>query len=425
MYQKYKLKNDFPVILVPRKESESVTLLVLFKVGSRYEAINIHHGVSHFIEHLMFKGTKKRPSTLDISKELDGIGAEVNAYTSKDHTGYWIKLRADKFELACDLLSDMLSNSLFDAKEINREKGVIIEEIKMYEDQPMYFSEMLFERLIFQGNMLAEDIAGTSESIIKMSRKNILDYKDSYYEPKNGVIVVAGKINKNTKQTLSKYFTQVKEPKEKAFVQKFNQFENKQDQARVVLHHQNTKQVHLAMGVPAYSHFHPDLYALHLLSVILGGTMSSRLFINVRERRGLCYYIKSQADIYEDTGNLMIRAGLDMSKIDEAIRLILKELRDLKTNGVNNDELKMAKDFLKGRSTLQLEDSNAVANFYGRELILTKKILTPDQKMNKIFEVTKSQINKVAKDILHTNKLNLAMVSPHKDKKRFLKMLKI
>jgi len=425
MYQKAKLKNEFPVILVPRKDSKSVSLLVLFKVGSRYEEINIHHGVSHFIEHLMFKGTKKRPTTIDISKELDGIGAEFNAYTAKDHTGYWIKSSSDKFELACDLLSDMLNNSLFDANEIKREKGVIIEEIKMYEDQPMYFSEMLFERLVFSGNMLAEDIAGTPESIIKMSRKNILDFKNSYYEPKNGIIVIAGKINKNVKTVLNKYFAQMKETKNKTFLQKFNEFENKQNKPKVILHQQNTKQVHLAMGVPAYSYFHPDLYALHVLSIILGGTMSSRLFINIRERKGLCYYIKSQADVYEDTGNLMIRAGLELSKIDEAIRLILKELREIKQKGVTKAELKMAKEFLKGRSALQLEDSNYLANYYGRELLLTKKILTPEEKIKKIFQVSASQVHKVAKDILKTEKLNLAMISPYKDKNKYTKMLKI
>jgi predicted Zn-dependent peptidase len=425
MYEKFKLKNDLPVILVPRKDSDSLTLLVLFKVGSRYEAINIHHGVSHFIEHLMFKGTKKRPTTLDISKELDGIGAEFNAYTAKDHTGYWIKTSADKLDLACDLLSDMLNNSKFDAKEIEREKGVIIEEIKMYEDQPMYFSEMLFESLVFKGNMLAEDIAGIQESIKQMSRKNILDFLKSYYEPANAAIIVAGKINNKTKVTLSKYFTQFKKPKDQVFLQKFKEFENNQNSPRILLNYKDTKQVHLAMGVPAYSYSHPDLYALHLFSIILGGTMSSRLFINIRERKGLCYYIRSQADIYQDTGNLMIRSGLDLSKINDAIKLIMKELHEIKTKGVTDAELKMAKEFLKGRSTLQMEDSNNLANYYGREYLLTGKVLTPEQKIEKIFSVTKAQVNKVAKDILKTEKLNLAMISPHKNEKEFLKLLKI
>jgi len=425
MIKKSKLKNDFPVILVPQKDTQSLTLLVIFKVGSRYEDIRIHHGASHFIEHLMFKGTKKRPSTLHISKELDGVGAEFNAYTAKDHTGYYIKVNAKKLNLACDLLSDMLGNSLFDNEEINREKGVIIEEIKMYHDQPMYYAEMLFEQLVYQGNILGQDIAGTEKSINEMTRKKLVDYRDSFYQPSNGVIVVAGKIDSKVKDTLNKYFTQIREPKKQKFAKQFQPFINDQKEPRVLLNYKNTKQVHLAMGFPAYSYDHPDLYAFQILSTILGGNMSSRLFINVRERKGLCYYIKSQADIYQDTGNLMIRSGLDLSKIKEAVKIITGELRKIKTRGVTNDELKMAKDFLQGRTILHLEESHFLAEFYGRQHILTGKILTPQQKLNKIFKVTRNQVNKVAKDIIKTDKLNLAMISPHKNKKEFINLLKI
>jgi len=425
MYKKTKLKNNFPLILVPQKDSKSLTLLVIYKVGSRYENIKIHHGVSHFIEHLMFKGTKKRPTTLDISKELDGIGAEFNAYTSKDHTGYYIKASADKLEIACDILSDMLGNSLFKPDEIGREKGVIIEEIKMYEDQPIYYAEMLFESLVYKGSVLGEDIAGTEQSIKKMTRKNIIDYFNSYYEPNNGVIIVAGKINKNSINVLSKYFTQIKKPAKQPFKQEFIKFSSTQKEPRILLHYKNTKQVHLALGFPAYSYSHPDLYALQVLSIILGGNMSSRLFINVRERQGLCYYIKSQADIYEDTGNLMIRSGLDINKINQAITIIMGELRKIRDKGITNEEIKKAKDFLKGRLILQLEESHYLADFYGRQHILTNKILTPEQKIKKIFAVTNPQLKKVAKDIIKIDKLNLAMISPFKNKKEFIKLLKI
>ncbi|MFC1598977.1 M16 family metallopeptidase [Patescibacteria group bacterium] len=425
MYKKTKLKNNFPVILIPQKESQSLTLLVIFKVGSRYEDIKIHHGVSHFIEHLMFKGTKKRPTTLDISQELDGIGAEFNAYTAKDHTGYYIKTNAEKIGLACDILSDMLSNSLLKQTEISREKGVIIEEIKMYEDQPMYYAEMLFEQLVFQGNVLGEDIAGTEKSIKKMTRKNIIDYMNSFYEPGNAVIVVAGKINDQTKATLSKYFTQLKKPTKQPFKQEFALFTAEQNQPRVLLHYKDTKQVHLALGFPAYSYSHPDLYALQLLSIILGGNMSSRLFINVRERQGLCYYIKSQADIYEDTGNLMIRSGLDINKIKQAITIIMKELSKMKKQGVTSQELNKAKEFIKGRLVLQLEESHNLAEFYGRQHILRGKLLSPEQKLNKIFAVTTAQVKKVAQDIIKQEKLSLAMISPYKNKNDFIKLLRI
>lgn len=423
MHKNFKLKNGFPVILIPLKESKSMTLLVLYRVGSRYEDLKINHGASHFIEHLMFKGTKKRPTTLDISKELDGIGAEFNAYTSKDHTGYYIRADAEKFPLACDILSDMLWNSKFDNKEIQREKGVIIEEIKMYEDQPMYYAEMLFERLVFQGNMLGPDIAGTEKSLRQMSRKDIIDYLGSFYEPRNGVIIVAGKINKNIKNLLNKYFVQ-KNNYKKIFKQEYEVFKNQQKETRVLLDCRKTKQVHLALGFPAYSYSHPDLYALHVLAVILGGNMSSRLFINVRERKGLCYYIRAQADVYQDTGNLMIRSGLDKDKIHEAIKIIMAELKKIKTRGITAKELKQAKEFLKGRLTLQLEETNDLAEFYGRQYLLTDELLTPEQKINKIFKVTIGQVNKVAKDLIKSEKLNLAMISPFKDKKGFLDLLK-
>jgi predicted Zn-dependent peptidase len=425
MYQKIKLQNNFPVILVPMKDSKSLTLLVLYKVGSRYEDLKVNHGVSHFIEHLMFKGTQKRPTTLDISKELDGIGAEFNAYTGKDLTGYYIKADAEKGDLACDILADMLNNSLFAEQEIAREKGVIIEEIKMYEDQPMFYAEMLFEKLVFRGNNLGEDIAGTEKSIQQMTRQNILDYFNSFYEPQNGVITVAGKIDSRLKNSLNKYFAYNKKQKKSLFSQQFSTFTNQQQATRILLRHKATKQVHLAMGFPAYSYFHPDLYALNLLAVILGGNMSSRLFINVRERKGLCYYIKAQADIYEDTGNLMIRSGLELNKIKDAIKIILAELRQIKEKGVGAKELKMAKDFIKGRTVLQLEESNYLAEFYGKQHILTREILTPEEKFKKIYTVSAQQLKKVANDIIKTEKLNLVMISPFRDEKEFLPLLKV
>jgi len=425
MLEKFKLDNGLQVILAPQKGSQSLTVLVAFKVGSRYETVNIHHGVSHFIEHLMFKGTKKRPSPQIISKELDGIGAEFNAFTAKDHTGYYIKSSADQVELALDILSDIISNSTFPENEIKREKGVIIEEIKMYEDMPLYYSEMLFENLIYQGNALGEDIAGTEESIKKMSRKNILDFYKSHYEPTNGTIIIAGKINKKIKSLLNKYFIQLQKDKEKVFLQKFNPFINAQDQPRVLLHYRDTKQVHLALGFPAYSYYDPEMYALQILAIILGGNMSSRLFVNIREKKGLCYFIRSQADIYEDTGNLMIRSGLDINKIEEAVSLIIKELVLVREKGVTAKELYMAKKFIKGHTILQFEDSSNLANYYAKQYLLNPDILTPEQKLKKIEKVTRSQIQNVAQEIIKKQKFNLAMISPYKDQKQFLKLIKL
>lgn len=258
-----------------------------------------------------------------------------------------------------------------------------------------------------------------------MTRKNIIDYLNAFYNPANGVIVIAGKIPKNIKSVLNKYFIQKSSRKEKVTERKFELFSNKQKQARLILNHKDTKQVHLAMGFPAYSYDHPDLHALYMLAVILGGNMSSRLFINLREKKGLCYYIKAQADIYQDTGNLMIRSGLDINKIKEAIKIINKELKQIRDKGISQAELKMAQEFLKGRITLQLEESNNLAEFHGKQFILTDKILSPEERFKKFSAVTKSQVNKVAQDIIKTEKLNLAMISPFKNEKEFLKLLKI
>ena len=424
MYQKLELKNGLPIILVPKKESQSVAVFLIYKVGSRFEKAKKDFGLSHFIEHLMFKGTRKRPTTLDISKELDSIGADFNAYTSKDHTAYHIKANAENLDLACDILSDMLNNSLFKAQEIAKEKGVILEEIKMYEDQPIQYAEILCEENLFKGSDLEHNIAGTREAIKNTSRKEILNYLHKYYAPQNAVLVVVGKINKKIKKILNKYFSC------QGFGKKFYNsnimpFALKQKELRISLNYKKTNQAHLALGFPAYSYFHPDLYAFYLLAIILGGNMSSRLFTEVREKQGLCYYIRAQADVYEDTGDLMIRSGLDITKLDKALQIIFKNLREIKAKGITTEELAKAKKFVKGRLTLQLEELNDVADFYGREFILAKRILTPEQKIGEIMAVTKKQVNKVARDILRKEKLNLVLIGPFKDKKQILKHIKI
>jgi len=425
MFQKLVLKNGMPVILAPKKDSQSVALFLIYKVGSRYEVSAKIHGISHFIEHLMFKGTKKRPSTLIISQELDGIGADYNAFTAKDHTAYHIKVNAENFNLACDILSDMLYNSVFDKVQLEHEKGVILEEIKMYEDLPMQYAETLFEREIFKGSALEHNIAGTRESVKGISRKDIIDYLQKYYAPQNAVLIIAGKIDKNIKKTLAKYFVKPGLGQNFKPQAKFAKLVNKQKQAQAILDYKKTNQAHIALGFPAYSYFDPQIYALYILSTILGGNMSSRLFINVREKQGLCYYIRAQADVYEDTGDLQIRAGLDINKLDKGIKIIGDNLRALKEKGITDEELAKAKKFIKGRLILQLEEANDLAEFYGREFLLARNLTTPEQKIKKILAVTKKQVNQAAKDIFQKQKMNLAMISPFKDKNKFINLIKL
>lgn len=417
MHKKQKLKNGVRLITAPLKETQTASLLVLVKVGSRQEDKKLE-GVSHFIEHLMFKGTKKRPTTLDLSKELDGIGAEYNAYTGKDVTGYYIKTDSKHLSLAIDMLSDMLSQSLFQAEEIEKEKGVIVEEINMYEDNPLMYVEELLEEMLFDGGELGHMIAGSRETVKAMSREQILAYKKKYYAGANVVIGLAGKFNQSQLKELKAKFVFNKGSKSK-----IKKNPTKQSAPRVNLKNKATEQVQVALGFPAFSHHDKRSYALQLMSVILGGNMSSRLFINVREKKGLAYFVRAWPNLYEDAGAMVIQAGLDKSRIDEAIVTILGELNSMKA-GVTTEELRRAKDFIAGKMALDLEDSMSIAQWYANLELNNKKLLTPQEKLKKIMAVKAEDVKQVAKDIFDFKRANLAVIGPFKDDKQFRKLLK-
>jgi len=416
MYKKTVLKDNLRVILVPRKDTAAVTLLVLFGVGSRYENRRIS-GVSHFVEHLMFKGTKKRPNTLAISKELDGIGAEYNAFTSKDYTGYYIKADARHLALAVEVLSDMLLNSKFDSEEIEREKRVIIEEINMYEDNPMMYVEDLLEQTIYGDQPMGWSIAGWRKTVSALTRAEIIKYFKHHYHPKNAVVILAGQVDQKAVSLLAKKFKLIKAKKTKFAAVKLKQ---KIQQIKVLA--KTTEQLQVALGFSAYAYNNPKLYALNILAVILGGNMSSRLFLSVRERQGLCYFIRASLNIYQDTGSLVIQAGLDKSRIKQALTLILSELVKIKA-GVTLEELKRAKEFLRGKVALDLEDSSALAQFFGNQELLQGKIKTPAEKMAKLDLVTLKQVKAVAQEILVKNKLNLAVIGPNLKKQELEKII--
>ena len=410
MFTRKIFNNKVRLITIPSKDTQAVTVLFLFGVGSRYESKQIN-GASHFLEHLMFKGTKKRPSTLAISRELDSVGAEFNAMTSKDYTGYYIKINKDKLELAIDILSDMLLNSVFKESEINRERGVIVEEINMYHDNPLMGIESEFEQEVFKGNTLSYDVAGPASVIKNISRRQLLDYKQKHYRPDNVVVAVAGKFDAGVNNLIQKYFVDklksVNHPKEE-----FAQFILRQKQTRVRIKYKNTKQMQLALGFPAFGLHDDRKYVLNVLSVILGGNMSSRLFINVRERKGLAYFVRCYPNYYQDTGNIMIQAGLDPARKDEAVQVILDELRKVKKRGVTAKELKDSVEFLNGKTVLNLEDSSHLAEFYAKQELLNNKILTPSQKLRKFKAVTRNDIKKVANEVFRDELLTVAGIGP-------------
>jgi len=421
-YKEVKLKNGLKVITISLEQTKAVTALVLLPCGSRYERKNIN-GVSHFIEHMIFKGTEKRPTALDISQELDGVGASYNAFTGKDHTGYYIKVKRDKLELALDVLSDILFFSRFAKEEIERERGVICEEIKMYQDNPLLYIEDLFEQTIFQKSSLGWMISGPQETVQKITHQQILNYKNEFYQPKNMILTLAGNFDKKRAEKLiNKYFGGIKSVRKKT--KTFPKFKYKYHKLpRVNLRFQKTDQLQIALGFPAYSYFHPKIYALALLSVILGGNMSSRLFVEIREKKGLAYYIRTSSNIYQDTGCFLIRAGIDKDNLGKTLNIIFNELRKIKKEEVSKKELKKAKDFLCGRLILSLEDSANIASFYGIQNLLTKKILEPEEKIKKIKQVNAKDIQRVAQEIIRDNRINFALIGKVKEKKELLKIL--
>lgn len=420
MVKKTTLSSGLQILTVPKKEARTVTVMIMVKAGSRFETPKTN-GLSHFLEHMFFKGTKKRPTAFDISKIIDGIGGEINAATGKDQTLYYVKTTPKHLETALDVLSDMILNSKFAPQEIEREKKVIIEEINMYEDLPIKKISDIYEELLYQDQPLGWPIIGTKKNIKNLTQADFLNYIKRIYNPSNTIITFAGALNsKSTEKLARKFFKKMTSQKAKNSSLATKEI---QCQPGIKIHYKKTDQAHLILGARTYNLFHPDRYAVSVLGAILGGGMSSRLFIEVRERRGLAYYIKSGTELYQDVGNFQTQAGVDLKRINQAIKIILKEYQKIKEK-LTAEELNRAKEYLKGRLLLKLEDTHALAFFYTSSLLLEEKIKTPEQVIKKIDQVQKKDVFKVARDIFTPQKLNLAIIGPFKNKQQFVKLLK-
>lgn len=417
------LKNGTRVHIVPMPGTEAMTILVLFKVGSRHEPLKVWGG-SHFIEHLMFKGTKKRPTTLQLTQLIDQYGAEYNAYTGKDKTGYYIKIDGEKANVALDVLSDMLLNSLFEKKEMDRERKVIIEEIKMYEENPIMHVEDLLEEAMFDGHVLGRNIAGTAKTMMATKRDALLAYRDAYYVPSNTVVVLAGKVPKDALAQLEKTFGKRAKKKLPDAGPAFTGLADTK-RPRVRRQFKKVEQVQLAFGFPTFGRDHVDQESLKLLSTILGGSMSSRLFIEVREKRGLCYHVRSEVDAYDEVGTFVVRAGLDAKRLPEASTVIVKELKKMVASGVTEEELRKAKDHVKGAIKLRLEDSSDRAEFIGRQELFFNHVDDLDARLAKFEAVTVADIARVAKEVINFKKLSIAAVGPFKTDAALLERLKM
>lgn len=401
------------------KDSLATTVLVLVEAGSKYETKEIN-GISHFLEHMCFKGTKKRPQSIDITSELDGIGAKYNAFTGMEYTGYYAKAMPEHFDKILDVISDIYQNQIFDSGEIDKERGVIIEEINMYEDLPMRRVQEFFTSLLYGDQPAGWDIAGRKEVIKKITREDFIKYHNEHYLAKSSLVVVAGKFNedeavKKIETAFTGIKSGVKTPKIKTIEQ--------QEKPEILLKHKETDQTHLVLGVRAFDIFDKRKYVLEVLADILGGGMSSRLFQKIREEMGAAYYVNASADLYTDHGYLAASAGIDNNKIEQVVLAVLEEFQKIISEPIGDEELRRVKDHLTGNLIIGLETSDQLAGYYGGQEILTKEIISPKDLVKKIQAVEAKEIMAVAEDIFQNRKLNLAIIGPFEEKEKFEKIL--
>ncbi len=420
-FEKVILENGLRVILAPLPAFRSVTAIVLCGAGSRYEKKNTN-GISHFLEHMFFKGTKKRPSASDISHALDEIGADYNAYTGKETTGYYIKSASQHLPLLLDMLSDMLWNSKFDEAEIEKERGVIIEELNLYEDTPMRRVAEIYEQLLWGDQPLGWDIGGEKDVIRKLTRDDFKKYIDARYVPNNMVVAVSGDFVRDKTLAVIKSKFGVHKPHD---VAGFLPVSENQQKPEAIVTYKKTDQAHLVLGFRGFKLGHPDRYNAAILATILGGGMSSRLFLNVREKRGLAYYVRAENDSYMDTGSLVASAGVDLKRIDDAIKVILDQFAEIAKHPVEAKELKKAKEYIKGKVILAWEDSRAIAAGYGTDELLEGKVRTMEDFLKSVDLVMAEDVQRVAEFLFTNSKLNLAVIGPFREKARFQKILKI
>jgi len=385
--------------------TETFTILVIVATGSRHETRE-NNGISHFLEHMFFKGTVKRPNTLAISSALDKVGGEFNAFTSKEYTGYYAKVDGQHADLAIDVIGDMLLHSKFDSQEIEREKGVILEELNMYENNPLIHIDDLFEECVYGDNPAGWDTIGTRENIKKFKRNDFIKYWQEQYQGKDVVVGLAGNFNNKNVTGAKKLFSQIKAG-EKNVSYKFT---SAQIKPQLKIKEQKTEQVNLSLGVRAYSYHDKKYYATKMLGIILGGSMSSRLFISVRERKGLAYQVRTQVESYYDSGYLTTTIGTSADKVEQVIKTVLAEYKKISNQLVDLAELKKAKDYIHGKTIINLESSDDMVGWFIRQEILNKKVLTPAEFFKKVNSVTVQDINRVAKEIFQAQNLNLAII---------------
>ena len=419
-FKRVKLQNGLRVIFAPQMESPATTVAILVEAGSKYEAKKIN-GISHFLEHMCFKGTTNRPKAMDIASELDGIGAKYNAFTAQEYTSYYTKVKREFLGRAFDVVTDLYLNPVFDSKEIEKEKGVIIEEINMYEDMPARRVQEFFMELVYGDQPVGWSIAGRKEAIQKLKREDFLKYRGAHYLPQATVVVISGSFNEaEVMSRIKKTFGHLKMTRKSAKLK----VKESQLKPKELVRFKDSDQTHLVLGFRAFDVFDERKYALQVLTDILGGGMSSRLFQKIREEMGAAYYVNASDDLYSDHGLVAMAAGIRHTELAKVVKAALYEFRRFTKELVSEEELARAKDHLVGNMYLSLETSDEIGYFYGSQEILGEKLILPDFVAEKIRAITSEDIRSVARALFKESGLNLALIGPFKGK-TFRHILKI
>lgn len=416
IFQKTELPNGLRLITAPLPYTRSVCLSFFIGAGSRYER---EVGVAHFVEHLLFKGTQKRATAKELSQAIEGVGGILNGGTDKEMTLLWSKVARSHFYLALDVLSDMLLNPKFETQEVEKERQVIIDEINLHLDNPSHRVDMLIDELLWPGHPLGREVVGTKEMVSQINRNQLLEFFSQYYIPNNTVLSIAGNIKPDEVIKAIEEIFSSWQPRE---LPPFQPVEEQEGGPRFKLERKDIEQVHLCLGLRGVSYLHPDRFALDLLNILLGEGMSSRLFLEIREKKGLAYSIHSYTLYYRDTGCLIIGAGIDPKRLDSALHSILEELEKIKEE-VPEEEVSRAKEFAKGRLLLRMEDTRNVANWAGGQELLIKKILSVDEVLSIIDSLTPSDLKRVAGQLFRKNKLFLAIVGPPYKEEKIAQLL--
>ncbi len=409
--ERFVLKNGMRIVLAPQPGNLATTVMVAVEAGSKYETKDIN-GISHFLEHMCFKGTTNRPKQIDIVSELDGLGAQYNAMTGSETTSYYAKAKNSSFDEILDIVADMYLNPTFPADEIEKEKGVIIGEINMYEDLPQRKAPELFMELLYGDQPAGWSIAGRKEVIQRVTRNDFINYRGKHYLPPATALVISGGFDaKNIKEKIEKYFGEMpagtKGGKRKVT-------ESQADPGEKVFY-KKTDQTHIIMGFRAFDVFDERKYALDLLADILGGSMSSRLFQRIRDKMGAGYYVNASADFYSDHGDIGMAAGIHHEKVHDVIKATLEEFARFRDEKVDTKELKRGKDHLTGNLFLSVETADELGYFYGGQEIMGLPLLSPEEMAAEVQKVTAEEIQAVAKDLFKNKSLNLALIGPFKD----------